>query len=64
MSDDFIFTTQYEIIEPNYYLIYFDILYNCLPNVTDVFTNFNGMFSNDPDNLLDQCDRIQYSVFH
>jgi hypothetical protein len=55
--------TNYELIEPNYYHIYFSVLYHCLPNATDIFNYFKPIFHMDHDEITEQCERIQYSIF-
>ncbi len=64
MASDSVMYTDYEIMQPNYYLIYGNILYNCLPNITDIFTYFINMVCTDDDDILDRCERIQYSTFN
>ena len=56
--------TDYEIIQPNYYSIYIDIIYHCLPNATDIFAYLHRIFYVDPTYLTPEyCEHIQDSIF-
>ena len=64
MTTGNMYTTDYDIIQPNYYLIYFDVLYNYLPNATDIISYFTNMIYIDHNYITPEyCEHIQDSIF-
>jgi hypothetical protein len=62
--DNYTMGTDYEIIQPNYYDIYFSVLYHSLPNISDLFIYLHVKFYLNTNFITEEhCEHIQDSIF-
>jgi hypothetical protein len=64
MNNNYTMWTDYEIIQPNYYVMYFDILYHSLPNIADLLIHLHDKFYLNTNFITEEhCEHIQDSIF-